>query len=147
MMRVGNPFYKKALSHGGVIAAEYAGHVMYAEYKGIDDGLFCALKIVELLLDKKTPLSKLAKEVKKYETSNEVSLKAKNPKNVLERVEKEFPKGEKVEIDGLYLDFPDGFISVRQSQTEPEYFRVRVEAKTKKTMENRLEKVLEIIKS
>ncbi|MDD3481097.1 MAG: phosphomannomutase/phosphoglucomutase [Patescibacteria group bacterium] len=147
MMRVGNPFYKKALASSGVIAAEYAGHVMYRENSGIDDGLFCALKVLKLLNDNKKSLSELIAEVKKYETSDEVSLKAKNNSTVYDDVRKLFPKSKEIDLDGLYLDLPDGFVSVRQSQTQPEYFRIRVEAKTKKTMEDRLEKVVSAIGS
>lgn len=147
MMRVGNPFYKKALVHSGVMAAEFSGHVMYAEHNNIDDGLFCAIKVLNLLSSANKPLSKLVSRVKKYETSNEVSLKALNPETVFKRVKAEFPEGEEIEIDGLYLGLPDGFISVRRSQTETQLFRVRVEAKDKKEMEKRLHKVIEVVKS
>ena len=147
MMRVGNPFYKKALSHSGVLAAEFSGHVMYKENKNIDDGLFCALKTLKMLSQKNQKLSELILAVKKYETSSEFSLFAKNPEKVFEKIKSEFVNAKEVDLDGLYLDFSDGFISVRQSQTEPDLFRVRVEAKTKKEMENRLSLVFKNIKS
>ncbi len=146
MMRVGNPFYKKALSHSGVLAAEFSGHVMFAENNNIDDGLYCALKILNLISKNKKPLSSQVAEVRKYFTSSEVSLSAKTPKEVFEKIRSEFVDAKEVDLDGLYLDFPDGFISVRQSQTEPELFRVRVEAKTEKAMQDRLNLVLKNIK-
>jgi len=146
MLRVGNPFYKKALlNKGGVLAAEFSGHIMYAENFNIDDGLFAAVKVMRILSEKKKKLSELIKKVQKYEDSPEISLEAKNPKTVLDRIIAEFPEGKLNELDGIYLDFPDGFISVRQSQTEPQLFRIRIEAKSKEALNDRLEKVKKII--
>lgn len=147
MMRVGNPYYKKALASSGVLAAEYSGHVMYAENSNIDDGLYCALKILRLVSSINKPISAILAEISKYQTSHEVSLEAKEPQSVFDKLRKKFPTGKEVQLDGLYLDMPDGFISVRQSQTEPQFFRVRVEAEGKKEMEKRLNYVLEIIKN
>lgn len=147
MMRVGNPFYKKALSHSGVLAAEFSGHVMYAENNDIDDGLYCTLKVLLMLTKSKKSLSERVAEIRKYETSHEVSLEAKNSKTVFDRVRVEYPDGDEIELDGLYLNFKDGFVSVRQSQTEMQLFRVRVEAETKKAMQDRLDKVIEIVKN
>lgn len=147
MMRVGNPFYKKALAKSGVLAAEFSGHVMYKENENIDDGLFCSMKILKMLSQIKVPLSEAIATINKYHTSHEVSLEAKNPKTVFDRIRALFPSAKEVDIDGLYLDLVDGFISVRQSQTEPKYFRVRVEAIKKITTEKRLGLVINIIKS
>jgi phosphomannomutase len=148
MLRVGNPFFKRSLREdGGVLGGEYSGHIMYAENYSIDDGLFAALKVLEILSRKEQKLSSLIEEMNIYETSPEISLEAKNPETVFDRIRKEFPGEKEIELDGLYLDMKNGFISVRQSQNELELFRVRVEAKEKKTMESRLSKVLEIIKS
>jgi len=147
MMRVGNPFYKKALANSGVLAAEFSGHVMYKENENIDDGLFCSMKILKMLSQRKAPLSEAIATINKYHTSHEFSLEAKNPKTVFDRIRALFPSAREIDIDGLYLDLVDGFISVRQSQTEPKYFRVRVEAITKKEMGSRLKAVLATIKS
>lgn len=146
MMRVGNPFYKKALlEKGGVLAVELAGHIMYPENFNIDDGLFAAIKVMKMLSEKEKKLSELIKKVQKYEDSPEISLEAKNSETVLDRVVAEFPGGKLNELDGVYLDFSDGFISVRQSQTEPQLFRTRIEAKTKRVLDDRLKKVKKII--
>lgn len=147
MMKVGNPVYKRALKkEGGILAAEFSGHIMYAENYGIDDGLFASLKTMELLTKEKKPLSVLLDEVKIHETSPEFSLEAKNPKTVFEQIRNSFPGGRMIELDGLYIDLSDGFISVRQSQNEPQLFRIRVEAATAEKMKSRFEKVKSIIK-
>lgn len=147
MMRVGNPFYKKALTkEGGILGAEFSGHIMFAENYGIDDGLFATLKVLKMLCQKNKPVSQLIDGIKKYEASPEISVVAGSPETVLEKIKNEFPEAKTIELDGLYLDFNDGFISVRQSQTEPEIFRARVEAKTIDELNTRLHKVLAILK-
>lgn len=146
MLRVGNSFYKKALlEKGGVLAAEFSGHIMYAENFNIDDGLFAAIKVMQMLCEERKKLSELTRKVQKYEDSPEISLEAKTPETTLDRIVAEFPGGKLNELDGVYLDFPDGFISVRQSQTETQLFRIRIEAKTKGVLNDRLEKVKKII--
>lgn len=146
MLRVGNPFYKKALAEiGGVLAAEFSGHIMYAENFNIDDGLFAVIQVLKILSLEKKKLSDLIKKVQKYEDSPEISLEARNPKTVLDRIVADSPEGKLNDMDGIYLDFPDGFISVRQSQTEPQLFRMRIEAKTKGVLDNRLRRVKKII--
>lgn len=146
MMRVGNPFYKMALKNeGGILGAEFSGHIMYAENNNADDGLFAAVKTMKLICGRGKKLSELLSGVKKYEGSPEISLPAKNPETVAERLVADFPKGKEIEMDGTYLDFPDGFISVRQSQTEPQLFRIRVESKTKEGLDVRLDKIKKIL--
>jgi phosphomannomutase len=146
MMRVGNPFYKQVLKKdGGIMGAEFSGHIMYAENNNADDGLYAVLKTLKLICARDDKLSNLLDKVREYEASPEESMEAKNPNTVFDRVIAAFPNAVQVELDGVYLDFPSGFISVRRSQTEPELFRVRIEAKDQGELNVRLDKVRKII--
>lgn len=148
MMRVGNPFYKQELKKGeGILGAEFSGHIMYADNYNMDDGLYASLKTLNLLSQRGCKLSGLIDSVNIYKSSNEESYEAKNPDTVFDRLVSEFSEAEQIELDGVYLNFNDGFISVRQSQTEPQLFRIRVEAKTPEVLSARLKKVREIILS
>lgn len=146
MMRVGNPFYKRVLKkEGGILGAEFSGHLMFAENFCIDDGIFATIKLLNLLSQNKAPLSKQIEAVNHYESSDEASFEAANPSTVPERLTRAFPSAKLIELDGTYLDFSDGFISVRQSQSEPKLFRMRVEAKTKDELQKRIKKTEEIL--
>jgi phosphomannomutase len=146
MMRVGNPFYKRVLKKdGGVMGAEFAGHIMFSENYNIDDGLFVTLKVMKLLNATNRKLSELIDSVNVFQTSPEQSMEAKNPVTVFARIIEAFPEAKQVDLDGVYLDFKDGFISVRQSQSERQLFRIRVEAATKDAMQNRFDKVKRIV--
>lgn len=147
MMKVGNPYYKIALSKdGGLMGAEFSGHIMFSENYNIDDGLFAALKVIQLVGSGGVKLSKLIDNLTKGYASPEESVVAKTPLTVFNRLSLAFPKSKQLDIDGLYLDFEnDGFISVRQSQNEPGLFRVRVEANTEEALRERFNLTKNII--
>ncbi len=146
MMRVGNPFYKKVLkTQGGIMGAEFSGHIMFPENFCMDDGLFAALKTMKLLSETGRKLSEMIDEVTVFAASPEESMIAKNPDTVFDRVIAEFPEGKQIELDGVYLDFSDGFISVRRSNSEFQMIRIRVEADSSDVLQQRLAKVKEIV--
>lgn len=148
MLKVGNPVYKKALKEeGGILGAEFSGHIMYPENFFMDDGLFAAIKVMKFLSKSGKKLSNLIDEINKYCDSDEESFEAKNPDTVYDRIYMAFPEGKRVELDGAYVDLTDGFVSVRQSQSEPQLFRIRVEATTKEGVNERLEKVRGILRA
>ncbi len=147
MMRVGNPFYKQVLyEKGGVLGAEFAGHIMFPDNYNIDDGLFAALKVIKLIGDSGKKLSQLIDEVTVFSASPEESMEAKNPSTVFSRLITAFPEAKQIKMDGVYLDFGEnGFISVRRSQNELQLFRIRVEAKTSEQMKTRFDKTKKIV--
>lgn len=146
MMRVGNPFYKKVLREkGGIMGAEFSGHIMFPENYNMDDGLFAALKTMKLISQRGKKLSELIDGVTVFVASPEISMEAKNPANVFERIIAAFPDGQQIELDGVYLDFIDGFISVRRSNSEFQLIRIRVEAKSGEILQQRLDKVKQIV--
>jgi phosphomannomutase len=148
MMRVGNPFYKKALREdGGVMGAEFSGHIMYAENYNIDDGLYAALKTIKMVGESDQKLSKMIEKVKIFESSPEESFHCNNPEAALTQIVSAFPESKQINIDGIYLDFEDGFMSVRQSNSERGLIRIRAEAVKQSTLRKRLSVVKSIIDS
>ena len=143
-----NLVYKRRLAEeGGILGAEFSGHIMFPENYNMDDGLFAAVKTLSLLSKSDKTISELIESVREYYASPEESYEATHPETVHERLVAEFPEAKVVELDGTYLDFTDGFISVRQSKNEPQLFRARVEATTKEEMQKRFNKVIEIIRA
>ena len=104
------------------------------------DGILTSLKLMEVIIEKKLPLSTLTKEVTIYpQVLKNVKVKDKkeareNPK-VVEVVKK---------VEEALGD--DGRILVRESGTEP-LIRVMVEAATNEICEDYVNQVIEVIKS
>jgi phosphomannomutase len=146
MMRVGNPFYKeKLLKQGGVFAVELSGHFMFQDHYCIDDGLYAALKVMQVVRDSKKKLSELAKPLMKYFTSPEINIKVADPDATLEKVRIAFRDGKSINIDGVYISYPDWWFSLRKSNTEP-VVRLRLEADSKEKLEEMKQKIVGLIK-
>jgi len=147
MMRVGNPFTKeKLVKEGGVFGGELAGHIMFQDHYCIDDGLYAALKVLEVLNESKKKLSELVKPLQKYYHSNEINMKVAEPDATLEKVRIAFRDGKSVHIDGVYISYPDWWFSLRKSNTEP-VVRLRVEAEAREKLDEMLDKILKLISS
>ena len=146
MMRVGNPFYKeKLLREGGVFAAELSGHMMFQDHYCIDDGLYSALKVMRAMILSKKKLSEMAKPLMRYYQSPEISVRVAKPDAILQRVKHAFSDGRLLDIDGVYVEYPDWWFSLRKSNTEP-VVRLRLEADSKEKLEEMKEKILGMIK-
>lgn len=144
MLKVGNPFFKERLATSGCLAGELSGHMMFKDHFCIDDGLFAALKLMELLSKKKLKLSELAMPLKKYHSTPEISLKVNDADDVLKKVEAEFFTGKHTVLDGVHITFPDWWFSLRKSNNEP-LVRLRLEADTEKLMIEKRDEILKII--
>jgi phosphomannomutase len=147
MMKVGNPFYKEKLAHeGGLAASEFSGHVMYAENYAIDDGLFAALKVMQILSNSRQSLSEMIKPIIKFHTTPEINIetKGRDPDEIMEKVAGHFKDGESIELDGVYIQYKDWWFSLRKSNTEP-LVRLRVEADTGQLMNEKKDEIMKII--
>jgi len=146
MMRVGNPFYKSALIHdGGIIAGEFSGHIMFKENYCIDDGLFAAIKAMNIICRRGKDISELIKPFQKYFQSEEINFKVDDAKETLERVAANYPDGKSTELDGVLIEYDEWWFSLRMSNTEP-IVRLRVEADTAELIEQKKQELVELIK-
>lgn len=147
MMRVGNPFYKeKLINQGGLMGAELSGHLMHKDNFCIDDGLFMTVKTINFLSKKNKKLSEIVKPLKKYYQSEEINIKVSDKKRALQKIKNHFLEGKSYDIDGVYLEFEDWWLSVRESNTE-DLVRIRLEANSKELLEEKENEVISIIES
>lgn len=58
--------YEGLLKHGGVIGGEQSGHIIFREELSTGDGILSALKMLEVLVEKKKSLSQLCGILQKY---------------------------------------------------------------------------------
>lgn len=145
MMRVGSPFYReKLITQGGLLGAELSGHIMHKDNFYIDDGLFIAVKVLDLISQRKESLSELIKPFKNYHRTEEINIEVKNKEKVLRKVEESFSEGKKIDIDGVYIEFSDWWFNLRGSNTE-DLIRLVVEAKTKKALKEKTKQVVDVI--
>lgn len=145
--RVGNPFYKeKLILEGGAFAAEMAGHFMFADFYGIDDGLFATLKVMKLICDENKPLSAILEPFQKgYFQSGEINIKTEKADKIINTLKKEYSKAKINYLDGITIETPMFWFNLRPSNTEP-LIRLNAEAKDKKILNQEVKKIITIIK-
>ena len=137
MIRTGSSFLRAYLSKSqgtAVFGGEYAGHYVFNDGRGFgyDDGLYAALRVMEYLTQSNAQsLSELFSIYpERYCTEDTyISTHEVNPKQVLDEIELlSHHLGARLsKIDGVRLDFDDGFGIIRASNTG-EYFTVRFDA-------------------
>lgn len=145
MMRVGNPFYKEILiKEGGVMGAELSGHIMFQKNFSIDDGLFASVMVLNII--KGSKFSELLLPFQKYYQTEEINLEVENKREVLEKVKNHLQDGEQIFIDGVYVQYDDWWVSLRESNTE-DLIRLRIEAESKELLEKKKEEIISLITS
>ncbi|HCK31713.1 MAG TPA: phosphomannomutase, partial [Acinetobacter ursingii] len=117
-----------------VFGGEYAGHYVFNDGRGFgyDDGVYAALRVLEYLsqFPKQTLSQLLSAFPERYCTEDTyISTHRSEPKIVLQDIEScsYQSKAQLSKIDGIRLDFDDGFGIIRASNTG-EYFTVRFDA-------------------
>lgn len=141
MMRVGNHFYKEALKKkGAVMGAEYSDHIMYRGNFGIDDGLYAALKMIEILCETKQKMSKLIEPLKRYHDSPELNFKVKDKDKVLKAIEKKYSDNIEMLLDGVSVYTKDYWFNIRKSNTQ-DLVRLKIEATSKKVLDHMIKKL------
>lgn len=139
MTKVGYPnIVSKMLKIGSPLGGEFSGHFYFKENNYYEDAIFAAVKFVEYVSKQDRTLSVLMKPFLSYISSQELRLPCPDEKKeeVVKKVKETFKsRGYRIEpIDGIRLEFKDGWGLIRPSNTEPE-LSVRFEATTKQKLE------------
>ena len=113
---------------------EMSGHIFFADdYYGYDDALYVAARLVQLLSRTDKKLSQLKSIIPTYFSTPELRLEAENDQKkfeITEKAVKYFTKNyDCITIDGVRIQFEDGWGLVRSSNTQP-VIVCRFEAKT-----------------
>ena len=132
--------YENMVQNGHRIGGEQSGHIIFSKYATTGDGILTSMKMMEVMLAKKLPLSKLAEPVTIYpQVRKNVRVKSKpeaqNDADVQQAVAK---------VADTLGD--TGRILVRESGTEP-VIRVMVEAETESLCEKYVDQVIDVIKA
>ncbi len=130
--------YENMLANGYRIGGEQSGHIIFKKYATTGDGILTALKMMEVMLEKKKTLSELAAPFVVYpQVLKNVRVVDKATVNADADVQAAV-----AEVAALLGS--DGRILVRESGTEP-VIRVMVEAGDLDTCQKYVDKVVDVI--
>ena len=132
--------YENMSQNGHCLGGEQSGHIIFSKHATTGDGILTSLKIMEVMLEKKESLKKLADEVEIYpQVLKNVRVHDKKTAQDDPDVQEEVQKV----ADALG---DTGRILLRQSGTEP-LVRVMVEAETDAICEKYVDQVIEVMKA
>ncbi len=127
--RSGHAYIKRRLlEEDAAMAGEISGHYFFREL-GRDDGLYAASLFLHLLSQSDSPLSQIVATFPKSYVTPDIRIPRENRENLLTILEERVTTGAISRLDGLRVEWNDGWALVRKSVTEPVY-TLRFEGKT-----------------
>ena len=125
MWKTGHSLVKAKLKEtGALLAGEMSGHIFFKErWYGFDDALYTAARLLEILAKDNRPVDEVFNELPDNINTPELNMQTAEGENhpLVEKLvaAASFPNAKITTIDGLRVDFEDGFGLVRASNTTP----------------------------
>ncbi|HET7126507.1 MAG TPA: phosphomannomutase/phosphoglucomutase [Lysobacter sp.] len=125
MWKTGHSLIKaKMRETGAELAGEMSGHFFFGErWYGFDDGIYAAARLIEILSARSEPVEDVLGALPNGVSTPEIKVDAPNgdPHAFVERFRAaaQFENARSSTIDGLRVDFADGWGLVRASNTTP----------------------------
>ena len=109
--------------HNPLLAGEMSGHIFFNDkWYGFDDGVYSGARIIELILKTKESISNLNEELPTLFSTPELNIEVSDETKfeIVNRfVANCTLEGEKISIDGLRINFDNGWGLLRASNTTP----------------------------
>lgn len=137
--KVGDKYVHIEMSENGYeLGGEQSGHIIFSKYANTGDGILTSLRLMEAMIDNKTSLSELRRDLKIYPqvlknvrvNDKKAVLNDEYIKNIIEK------ESESLKDTGRIL--------VRESGTEP-LIRVMAEAETEEIADKKVNNIVEAI--
>ena len=121
------------------LAGEMSGHIFFNDrWYGFDDAHYAAFRLIEILKKSKSSLDSLVKDLPKAFSTPEMNLNVEENRKfqiVEDFIAKaDFGTADKITIDGLRVNFEDGWGLLRASNTTPKLV-LRFEASSPKRLD------------
>ncbi|MCN4144294.1 MAG: phosphomannomutase/phosphoglucomutase [Thiohalomonas sp.] len=139
LCKSGHSFMKsKLLETGALLAGEMSGHIFIKErWFGFDDALFVAARVLEILSIDLRKSRQIFAELPDSLNTPEILIAAENSKAIMEQINKDlsiFSDGKIITIDGIRVEYSDGWGLVRSSNTS-ENLTMRFEAENEAALQ------------
>lgn len=127
MWKTGHSHIKaKILESGASLGGEFSGHICFADrWYGFDDALYCAARLVELLASETRPASAVFADFPNAMATPEIKVPTTEQRkfDVIDELAEsavfDTDGAEVTTIDGIRVDYPDGWGLLRASNTSP----------------------------
>ncbi|SFC18118.1 phosphomannomutase / phosphoglucomutase [Marinospirillum celere] len=140
MYKTGHSLIKARMKEtGALLGGEMSGHIFFKEnWYGFDDGLYAAVRLLEILAQQDENADDFFNRYPQNIATPEINIPVtdENKFALVERLsnEGEFGNGKKTTLDGIRVDYPDGWGLCRASNTTP-VLVLRFEGHTQEALE------------
>lgn len=137
--KVGDKYvFENMMKNNHALGGENSGHIIFSKHAMTGDGVLTSLKIMEVMLEKKLPLSELLKDMQTYpQVLKNVRVRDKKEAREDEAVQEAVKAGE-AKLAG------DGRILLRESGTEP-VIRVMAEASSMELCNEVVDDIVQVL--
>ena len=124
MWKTGHSLIKRQMkASGALLAGEMSGHIFFKErWYGFDDGLYSAARLLEILSGRDQDADAIFTAYPEDISTPEINIEVRedNKFALVEALQQaEFPDGQVSHIDGVRVDYADGWGLMRASNTTP----------------------------
>ena len=140
MSPTGHFHIKNAIKkYNPLLAGEMSGHIFFNDkWYGFDDGHYSGARIIELITKNVKSISEISHSYGKFFSTPELNINTTDDRKfeIVEEFSRHFSlSGEKVTIDGLRVNFENGWALLRASNTTPKLV-LRFEGDSQEDLDN-----------
>jgi phosphomannomutase len=133
------------IEEDGVMAGEGSGSVAIRDFHPAFDGFLAMGMILEMMAVRTQKISEMVKELPKYHIIKEkIYCPPVKAHSIVSEIKKLYASQEISTIDGIKIEWEDGWIHIRASATEP-MIRIISESQSKDKAQERLDKAVNLI--
>jgi phosphomannomutase len=145
-IRVGDVFLADAVKDGAVFAMESSSHFVVPKYFGFDDGVAVSAYMAQILSERDEKLSEIVDSIPNYPVvREEVKVPDEKKFRVIEELAEQYADKNPLTIDGVKVNYGNGWTLVRASNTQP-MLRLTAEGKTKEDAEGMMKELMQAVK-
>ncbi len=128
-----------------LFGGEHSGHFYFKDNWYADSGMIALMQCLEVFSDARKPVSQVIAPIDTRFRSGEINTEVNDVPAKLKKLEARYPDAQIDHLDGMTISYPDWWMNVRPSNTEP-LLRLNVEGDTKALMEKHRDEALAIIR-
>lgn len=147
--RVGHSLIKESMiKNNAVFGGESSGHYFYKfSYGTFESPFVLILKFLQYISEKNKPVSEIVQPLKKYFHSGEINSDVSDKVGKIAELKEKYKDAKSIStLDGVTIEYDNFWFNVRPSNTENK-LRLNLEAVDEKTMEEKRDEVLNLIRS
>jgi phosphomannomutase len=145
--QVGHSLVKQRMrSEDIVFGGEHSGHFYFRDNWYADSGMIALMECLELFSETDQPVSEFITPIDTRFRSGEINTTVKDVQAKMREIEEHYKGAEVDHLDGVTISYPDWWLNVRPSNTEP-LLRLNVEGDTRELMERHRDEALALIRS